>query len=182
MFRVTSYGLLGAGCSSQPGHLVNELNEPSHEAQPTSGPAHPELPVVTLIRFLADIIRGDTVSVTEREYCHDGRWIIPLWLAKHQSRGSLGDNYGFRARHKPREMLACTQGAITRRRNIMSSESASLCLSRNIFRQTLLTWHQKLNGSWDQSRGAGGLAAYIGHKANFKRLCSQKMHKSRHSN
>ena len=74
MFQVTSYGLLG--CSSQPGHLVNELNEPSHEASP--GAAHPELPVVTLIRLLADIIRGDTMSVTEREYCHDGRWIIPL--------------------------------------------------------------------------------------------------------
>ena len=36
----------------------------------------------------------------QREYYCDGRWIISLWLAKYQSRGSLSDNYSFRARHK----------------------------------------------------------------------------------
>ena len=66
MFQVTSYGLLG--CSSQPGHLVNELNEPGHEASP-AWPGSPRAACShSVIRFLADIIRGDIMSVTEREY------------------------------------------------------------------------------------------------------------------
>lgn len=187
MFQVTSYGPLGqpaGGSQPSPGHLVNELNEPESWALPRALPGSTELPVTTLIRSSMGDMTGMTLllSVIEREYC-DGSWIIPLgWLAKL----TLGDNYSVSARHKTQRKCPGERSLHTR-----SNHSGGGIISRPHLAVYQGTFSSKLcsldTKNWVEVEAKAAvhvrlLLPWIGNRANFKRLCSQKMHKSRHSN